>query len=205
MTTTAITVALADFDVALGATIPFAPTDEGPVWYGIQLRAVDGWLTAAATDGSVAARVRKPATGRLYTTFLLHRSHAELVRSALAFHLDTASRMPVTLSVTGDFPHRLLTIGVDGRFTTCFYEASLHPADIDALLNPPGTAGEQTPAEAPTPMPAQLIEPFLHVAALAKKEPLRWTLHGPSRTNYVRVGDWFTGVLMPEATAVTGR
>jgi hypothetical protein len=203
-----VTVALADLHLALAAIIPFANEDgQSPGdFYALHLAAAGGQFTVSATDGYVAGRASKPASGQLDAPFHVARTHAQLLCSALEFHLDVLSTMPVTLTVTDPWPTRLLTICVDLSFTLTVYDQVVMPANMDRVFTTPP---DETPA-APgcTPLSADRIAPFEHVATLAKGEPLRWTLYGPARRGYVRLGDWFTGVLRPvspEAAAVTYR
>jgi hypothetical protein len=202
-----VTVALADLNLALAATIPFAAEDEQSSgrFHVLYLAADGGRFTTAATDGYVAARVRKPATGRLTDPFHLDRTHAQLLSSALAFHLDVLSAMPVTLTVTDQWPERVLTVGIDLDFAFTFYDRNVQPATIDGIF---AETDDDTADTGETPLATDRIAPFLPVACLAQREPLRWSLHGPDRQRYVRIGDWFTGTFMPtrpDAMAVTGR
>jgi len=203
-----IIVTLADLNLALVATIPFANEDNQSAgdFYALHLAAGDGRFTVSATDGYVAGRISKPASGQLDAPFHLARTDAQLLCSALEFHLDVLSTMPVTLTVTDGWPERLLTICVDRSFTLTVYDQVVMPASIDRVFTAPPDEPAATVGQ--IPLPADRIAPFEHVAGLAKDEQLQWTLYGPGREGYVRLGDWFTGVFMPvnpAATAVASR
>lgn len=203
-----ITVTLADLHLALAAAVPFAGEDEpsSGKFHVLHLGGGDGQFTVTATNGHVAGRVRKPATGQLDAPFHLDCTHAQLLRSALDFHLDVLGTMPVTLTVTDHWPELLLTVGIDLDFMFSFHGRNVQPSAIDHIFDEP--ADGEPVAAGETPLRTDRIAPFLQVADLAKSEPLRWILYGPDRQSYVRIGDWFTGVLMPvrpEAMAVTGQ
>lgn len=205
MTTHTVALKASDLHRLVKPVLPFA--DRGPtipVLQGVRVVAVDGYLTAAATDRYRMGMQRVAVPG--LTPGIAATISARSLRQILALFKPTRGEDP-ELTLTFDDT----TVSVAGAatldgFLSATAEWALTPGDYPKLSNALRDSFTAEPVGDPAAshaVNAHLLADFRH--AVTGGEPLVVTLNGPERPIAVRVGEDFIGLLMPKRASTTPR